>query len=655
MRPVPSLVSLAHQLRTPLTLWLSFLLLLLGSTPSNVWSQEASSSWQSERQVLAAPFETELNKLADEASAMGHEALANATRQWIEPRDTSRHYLFLPPMRYQDPGDPTLTQQTAKAWPEWSQRVRQHRQDYAAALYDYAKTAATNERWHLAGSALWEALWQNPELADVRRALDYQGLESEIQRINLRVARKADPSLGWQSGGYREGTAGQFRLLTTANEEAARELLRQLQDWRILWRQTCFPYWINNDGVAAAIKAGRTIPGGVEAKHTVVLFANRQEFLQALRRVPGIEQSVGYYDSEAARCYFYLDPQDPNVVATQKHELVHQLFQETGRRIRPPGEKSNFWILEAAAMYFESLERIEPSSIGQPNSPREPSGEIWTVGGFDAQRLQFARLRFQRENYLTPFAALVVRGRQDFQRDADLARLYSQSAGMFHFLMHADAHPPEPTQPNRPKATHVDAVFRVLTKMYAGRDRPDLLENETGQTPTQLETAYRQWLPFVAEKDSSFLRLAAAKQELSLGFSELGDPEVSHLQALGLTTLQLTRTKITDAALLRLAADHHQLRELYLDQTQVTDNGVVALIRANHHLESLDLAGTQISDESVLACQSLPNLEALWLTQTNVTEDVVATLLALPKLKVLDVQGTKISPESQQKLSDKFR
>ncbi|MDP1561893.1 MAG: hypothetical protein Q8M16_10985, partial [Pirellulaceae bacterium] len=155
MRPAPGLVSVAHQFRNPVTVWLYCLLLLLGSTPSSAGSQEAPSSWQSERQVLAAQFETELNKLADEASALGHEALANATRQWIEPRDASRHYLFLPPSKYQNPGDPTLTQQAAKAWPEWSQRVRQHRQDYAATLYDYAKTAATNEHWHLAGSALW--------------------------------------------------------------------------------------------------------------------------------------------------------------------------------------------------------------------------------------------------------------------------------------------------------------------------------------------------------------------------------------------------------------------------------------------------------------------------------------------------------------------
>ncbi|MDP1560275.1 MAG: hypothetical protein Q8M16_02655, partial [Pirellulaceae bacterium] len=488
-----------------------------------------------------------------------------------------------------------------------------------------------------------------------RRTLDYQGLESQIHRLNLRVARKADPSLGWQSGGYREGTAGQFRLLTTANEDAARELLRQLQVWRILWRQTCFPYWINNDAVAAAIKAGRTIPGGVEAKHTVVLFANRQEFLQALRRVPGIEQSVGYYDSEAARCYFYLDPNDPNVVATQKHELVHQLFQETGRRIRPPGEKSNFWLLEAAAMYFESLQQIQPLPSVPADSNRKLAGEIWSVGGFDAQRLQFSRLRWQRENASTPLATLVGRGRQDFQRDPDLPRLYSQSAGMFHFLMHAQNPANDATTETRDAATNVDAVFRMLSTMYAGRDRPDLLESETGQSTAQLESTYRQWLAFDAGSHASFLPLAADKRELALGFSELSDQELNLLQAPKLTTLQLTRTKITDAALQRLAIDHHQLRDLFLDQTMASDIGVLALIRANRELESVDLAGSQISNESVIACRGLPNLESLWLTQTNVTDACVPALMAMPKLQVLDVQGTKISPELQQQLRDKFK
>lgn len=644
-----------HRKESNAWLLVSWILAICCATTSLVRGQESESNWHSQRQALAGSFVLDMNALAQECDAKGLEQLALATRHWIGPRDPSRHYLFLPPTKYQDPGDPLLTERQAATWPDWSKRVRQYRQAYAAAIYEDAKAAAAKEQWHRAGSALWEVLWQDPEHATVRRILDYQGLESEVQKINLRVARRADATLGWQSGTYREGNSGHFRLLTTADENAARELLHQLQVWRILWRQICFPYWINNEGVAAAIVAGRPIPGGVESKHTVVLFSNRQEFLQALRRVPGIEQSVGYYDSEASRCYFYLDPQDLDVVATQKHELVHQLFQETGKRVRQPGEKSNFWLLEAAAMYFESLQQIQPFPNVPAGSNRNLVGQIWSVGGFDAQRLQFSRLRWQRENNSTPLATLVGRGRQDFQRDPDLPRLYSQSAGMFHFLMHAQRPSNDPTTGTRDAAANVDVVFRMLSKMYAGRDRPDLLESETGQSTVQLESTYRQWLAFDAESHARFLPLAADKRELALGFSELGDQELNLLQAPKLTTLQLTRTRITDIALQRIAIDHHQLRDLFLDQTLASDVGVLALIRANRDLESLDLADSQISDASVIACQGLPNLESLWLTKTNVTDECVPALLAMPKLQILDVQGTKISPELQQQLRGKFK
>ena len=675
MKAIPGLVTRPFRHAMIWALWLGGLGLLAANLPTVGWCQESRWNGLHERQVLAANFSSDLNALAVECQNLGHDHLAAATRNWIAPRDPSRHYLFLPPSEYHDPGDPQQLESQTRLWPEWSLRIRQRRQEYARQLYEFAQTAASQQRWHLAAAALWEALWQNPELADVRRVLDYNGLDAEIQKISIRVARKAENSLGWPSGSYREGNAGQFRLLTTADEDAARELLHQLQVWRILWRQICFPYWINNEGVAQAIKAGRPVPGGTEAKHTVVLFANRREFLQTLRRVPGIEQSVGYYDSEAARCYFYVDPQDPNVLATQKHELVHQLFQETGKRVRQPGEKSNFWLLEAAAMYFESLHLLQPQPTDQVATPRASRGEIWSVGGFDAQRLQFARLRWQRENYLAPFNSLVVRGRQDFQRDSELSRLYSQSAGMFHFLMHgaSQAQEPKPNDETTAPATEaglpahsprdanpssedsIEAVFRMLTKIYAGRDRADLLESETGQSLAELEAGYREWLPFSAEQDAAFLPLSADKLELALGFSELNDEALGRLRAPRLTTLQLTRTKITDAALQRLAADHHQLQDLYLDQTQVTDTGVLELLQANPNVQSLDLAGSQISDASVLACGNLLNLEALWLTQTNVTDEIVPTLLAMPKLRTLDVQGTKISPELQRTLRDKIK
>lgn len=641
--------------RTNGILWLWCLLAILTFAPTAVLSQEIQSTWIRQRQMLATKFESDMNALANECRDLGHNSLAAATLEWIKPRDASRHYLFLPPATYVDPGDPRELEAETKAWPEWRIRVRQLREQHATELYAFAQTAASQQRWHLAGSALWEALWQNPEFADVRRILDYQGLDSEIQKINIRVARKNETALGWQAGSYREGHAGQFRLLTTADEASARDLLYQLQVWRILWRQICFPYWINSEAAAQSIKAGRTIASSPEAKHTIVLFASRQDFLQALRRVPGIEQSVGYFDSETARCFFYLDPQDPNLLATQKHELVHQLFQETGKRVRQPGEKSNFWLLEAAAMYFESMQRIESRAVGRVAEKSTASGEIWTIGGFDAQRLQFARLRKQRENFMATFTELVVRGRQDFQRDADLPRLYSQAAGMFHFLMHADFQAKVEGESNSLPDSNVDIVFRILAKMYAGRDRADLLETESGRTLAELEQEYQKWLAFDSERDANFLPLASDKLELALGFSQLDDQALGKLQAPNLTTLQLTKTLITNQAMQRLATEHRQLQELYLDQTQVSDSGVLELIQANRNLESLDLANTKISDAAVLACRSLPNLEALWLTQTNVSDEVVPILLALPKLRVLDVQGTKISPAGQQQLRDKFK
>jgi hypothetical protein len=633
--------------------------LLLASICANSrsWAQtnQSTTTTSNQLEVLASKFAAEMNTLAAECQTKGLEQLAKATQEWVKPRDPSRRYLFLPPVKYQDPGDPELTASEAATWPEWKTRVREQRQRYAAGLYAFAQSAAKNEQWNVAGMALWEALWQDPEHAALRRTLDYQGIEAETQPLQVKIARRPEPTLGWKSGAYREGNSTQFRLLTTADETTAREHLRQFEIWRMLWRQTCLPYWMNNDGVAAAIQAGRPIPGGVESKHTVVLFANRPEFLQALGHVAGIEQSVGYYDLEAERCYFYLDPNDPNVLATQKHELVHQLFQSTGKRVRKPGEKTNFWLLEAAAMYFESLTLLAPPSSNEHANEGDHRGEIWSVGGFDAQRLQFARLRWQRENYATGFSQLVVRGRQDFQRDPDLARLYSQIAGMFHYLMHAPATGTTPDRSATHATTHADATFRMLTKIYAGRDRADLFESETGATLEQLESEYRQWLAFSSQSNAPHLHLSGNKRELALGFSELDDQLLSQLFAPALTTLQLTRTPVTDQGLTQLAAQHHELRDLYLDQTATSDVGVLALIRANPALESLDLANTRITNETVMACRELANLEALWLTQTNVTDDCAAILLSLPKLRILDVQGTKISPELQQRLQAKFR
>ena len=322
-------------------------------------------------------------------------------------------------------------------------------------------------------------------------------------------------------------------------------------------------------------------------------------------------------------------------------------------------------------MYFESLQRLTPA----PNDPmatvplpQTEEGQLWSVGGFDAQRLQYARLRWLREGYAYPLDRLSAHGRRDFQAVPDLPRVYSQSAGLFHFMMHGSLatvkSDGQPTPTQTPSATVEqppdpgilrEATWRILIKLYAGRDRADLLESECDCSAQQLQVAYQAWLPLRIGDGVPDLRLANRQSELAFGFSALTDAHLERLQAPALRWLQLTGTRVTDDGLRHLADRHHRLEDLYLDQTTITDKGVVPLITANPNLESLDLAGTQISDATVFACRDLERLEALWLNGTAVTDACVPHLLALPNLQQLEVQGTRISPAKQQELRARFK
>lgn len=624
-----------------------------------------------QRRQLEQDFRQQMQRLAEDCGARGLDRLQAATLDWVATRDASRRYLFLPPTEYCDPGrEPDVAGQRA-IWPQWSASVQAYRAAYATRLYELAKSAVLEEAWDLSGELLWEAAWQNPVDPDLRRILNLTTSRAESARLTVRVARRAEPTLGWSAGQYREATSTHFRVLSNVDESTLRASVETFEVWRLLWRQAAFAYWAPAEGAVAAIAGGRPLTAGKENRHSVIVFANRAEFLRVLGRVPGIEQSVGYYDAAVQRCYFYLDAEDKNTAATQRHELVHQLFQETGRRVRQPGEQSHFWLLEAAAMYFESLQPLSPGPNVAPGAlslPQTEGGQVWSVGGFDAQRLQYARLRWLREGYAYPLARLSSHGRRDFQEVPDLPRVYSQSAGLFHFMLHdtpqgSEANnqttqaqsPTQPVEQTPSSAVLREATWRMLIKIYAGRDRADLLESECGWTAEQLQAAYQTWLPLMIGDAGPDLRMASGQMELALGFSALSDAQLERLQAPDLRWLQLTKTRVTDAGLQQLALHHRRLEELYLDQTRVSDASVVPLIQANPKLESLDLAGTQISDASVLACQDLERLEALWLTGTAVTDACVPQLLKLPKLEQLDVQGTQISPARQQELRERFK
>ena len=174
----------------------------------------------------------------------------------------------------------------------------------------------------------------------------------------------------------------------------------------------------------------------------MVQFKNRQEYLAQLAPLePQIAVSLGYYMHGRRTSFFYAG--DESLRATWFHEATHQLFQESAQAIEGVGEKWNFWILEGIAVYMESL---------------VPHGGYWTLGGFDADRLQYARARILSGGDYTPLSELVRLGRDDLQRHPDIRRIYTQSAGLSHFLM------------NGSNARFRQSLVDLLRAQYQGRD-----------------------------------------------------------------------------------------------------------------------------------------------------------------------------------------
>jgi hypothetical protein len=150
---------------------------------------------------------------------------------------------------------------------------------------------------------------------------------------------------------------------------------------------------------------------------------------------------------------------------------VHQLFQESRPAARQIGRDENFWIIEGVATYFETLtEHVDPAA-----------GLFYTVGESNAGRLPAARNRLQ-EGFYVPLDELVRMGKTDVQQHADIAKLYSQSAGLAAFLM--DAHDGRYREP----------LVRYLNEVYVDRDNEQSLRQATGGSYDELDAEYRRYI-----------------------------------------------------------------------------------------------------------------------------------------------------------------
>jgi hypothetical protein len=399
-------------------------------------------------------------------------AYAATVPGWRPERPASGSLLFVAPDQYT--GDESRGDQ-----------FRAERNKYADALFELAKQAAEAGQLSLAFEWATEAVRENPDYADARRVLGYEQHDGQwltpFAKRMVAAGKKWDPRAGWIAAGDvatvpKPGKNGwqvrtdNFLVTSNHSQAAAAELAARLERLYQVWRQL-FAGFSFTDREVSELFAGKREPRERHRPFRVLYHRDKDDYVASLqRRQRRIAETLGiYFDTDREAHFFAGDNQN---VATLNHEAVHQLFQETRPAARHVGDTANFWIVEGIATYFETL-----------REHRDPqAGLYYTIGESSAGRLPAARERLLTEKFYVPLDELAGFGKDDLQRYPQLAKLYSQSAGLAALLMDGE------------EGRYREPLVGYLTAVYAGRDDADSLSAATGTSHAELDAAYRRYL-----------------------------------------------------------------------------------------------------------------------------------------------------------------
>ena len=575
-------------------------------------AQDATSKSQQEiwqhRQQLQRQLLEALTPIAKEIQAAGDDDTAKQLRGLFISRDPQRQYVFLPPENAV--GSPRFG-----GLPEAVQgRVDEVLAEHADRLFQFARELAEQDQGCAAIQNLNEVLFFNPNHEPARKALGHRIIDVDgtktwrvkSDRLKIKLATKKHSDFNWPSKQYFSVSTTHFKIDSRANEEQTKHLARQLELWHDVWRQVFFSYIDRAKNITRRMD-GKSKPSTRNRKYKVVFFASKQEYVDSLSQiVPGIEVSTGYYDDQQSTSFFYASD-DRAIEDTWRHELTHQLFQEARRSVASPFENQHLWLGEGIAMYFESL---------------VDKGGYAVVGGFDARRLQYARLRRLKEQFRKPLADLASASKKQFQTMPDLAKVYSQSAGLTHYFMDSDF------------GSMREPLIEFLRLSYQGKLKPGAFEKLIGKSFAEIETQYDQFLRVDATTLSS-LEAPEKRTELCLTGAKL---ESESLQALSrcknLKWLDLSACDIRDQRLAPLRSCE-SLRQLFL--TGAVVNVATADVLADLVVVDLDLSGSNLTDKGLQKIiDGAPQLRALNVAGTKVSSHGIKTLASQrPEIKVV--------------------
>jgi hypothetical protein len=225
-------------------------------------------------------------------------------------------------------------------------------------------------------------------------------------------------------------------------------------------------YFASDADILELFDGRAKIQHGVPMQLKVICFRDHDQYVHSLQPLmPNVGISVGAYLDGAHTAFFFAGGGSDD--RTIYHEATHQLFHES-RKVSPHvGQKANFWIVEGIAMYMESLKK---------------ENGYYVLGGFNDERMLAARYRLLHDHFYVPLDQLTTYGMEKLQNDPNIAMLYSQSAGLTHFLVFYD------------HARYRDDLVSYLIAVYTGHDTADTLSRITGQGYPDLDKQYREFM-----------------------------------------------------------------------------------------------------------------------------------------------------------------
>ncbi len=577
-----------------------------------------------QRLDMEVQYAKELDQLASRCDEFDAKESALETRKWRITRDPKRLYLFLPgelaPRKPVDEQDNSVD----NAWHRHFFRIRDQQ---AERLVELARQALDSDNADKAYQWLHEALHENPDHKLARTVLGYRIVNGRWRlpqgRPRVSTVRASNPRLKFSARRHWRVESEHFSLLTDHSQKEGLQTVEQLEVFYSLWRQAFFRFWGPPGQLKRQLDSAAS-PRRDNRKFSVVLFRSRDKYLQVLGpSQPLIGKTVGIYLDKARTANFYVDPE---LAATYRyHEAAHQFFSEAAGATSDVGQRDNFWVVEAIALYMESLQVHDG---------------YYTLGGLDADRTQYARYRAYNQSTYTPLGSLTRLSRDAMQKNDDVRKLYSQSAGLAGYFL------------DRAAPARRSAFIGYVRDVYRGRARADSLAEKLGaelrkDAPSDVDRDYGLSLMITDEDIAAWPH--SELRNLSLGHTQISDRALVDLgEQPRLTWLDLAAVKITDlsgSVLEKFTA----LEQLNLENTQVTDEILTSLAKLEK-LVDLDLSGTEITGAGLKHLAPLGDLQVLWLSGTDVDDDSIMSLRPLKKLQRVHVKGTAVTAAGLKKL-----